>query len=189
MLPPDPRDPLEIRCPRCGGRATWEEPFAFVAPRDVAPEERERLVRWGNRLVREKFPSVIRWTKPERGQGHAYRQRGVVRCHACHAVVLHRLDWPEDALFRWSVRGVTLYAWDEEHARVLLDYIGATLRDPNRYGERYRKGCSGSPARRWTATRAKGSRGRSRRRCGPRPRDGAAAARRAARHGMTHQAG
>ena len=145
MLPPDPRDPLEIRCPRCGGRAMWEEPFAFVAPKDVGPEERERLVRWGNRLVREKFPSVIRWTRPERGQGHAYRQRGVVRCHACHAVMLHRLDWPEDALFRWSVRGVTLYAWDVEHARVLLDYIGSTLRDPNRYGERYRKGLQRLP--------------------------------------------
>jgi hypothetical protein len=145
MLPPNPHDSLEVRCPRCGGRAVWEEPFAFVDPRRVTEEERERLIPWSGYLVREKFPSVIRWTAPRRGQGHPYHQRGVVRCRACHAVVLHRLDWPEDALFRWGVRGVTLYAWDEEHARVLLHYVGSLLRDPNRYGERYRKGLQRLP--------------------------------------------
>ena len=147
MLPPDLRDyRLEIRCPRCGGRAVWEEPFAFVHPRDIAADERERLAPWGGRLVREKFPSVVRWMPPGKGQGWLHHHRGVARCGACHAVVLHELRWPEDAYFQWSVRGVTLYAWHEEHARVLLDYIGSTLRDPNRYGEGYRKGLQRLPA-------------------------------------------
>lgn len=138
---------LEIRCPRCGGRARWEEPFAFRDPKRVSVEERERMVPWGGWLVREKFPSMIRWRSPARGGGYRYNDRGVARCHACHAVLLHRLRWREDALFRWSVGGVTLYAWHEEHARVLLHYVGATLRDPFRYGGRYRMGLQRLPAR------------------------------------------
>ena len=146
MLPPDPNDDrVEIRCPRCGGRAMWEEPFAFSSRRKGAAEELERLVPWGGWLVREKFPSLIRWKAPARGQGYFYHQQGVVRCRACHLVSLHRLCWPEDAFFRWNVRGARLYALDEEHARVLLDYIGSRLRDPNRYGEWYRKGLQRLP--------------------------------------------
>ncbi len=136
---------LEIRCPRCGGRALWEEPFAFRSAKKVPEEERARMVRWGGWLVLEKFPSVIRWTPPRRGEGYWHHGLGVVRCWTCYAVVLHCLRWPEDALFQWRVRGVTLYAWNAEHARVLLHYIGATLRDPTLYGERYRKGLQRLP--------------------------------------------
>jgi hypothetical protein len=137
--------PLEIRCPRCGGRALWEEPFAFRSLKNVPEEDRARMVRWGGWLVLEKFPSIIRWTPPRHGAGYGFGQVGVVRCWTCYAVVLHRLRWPADALFQWSVRGVTLYACNAEHARVLLHYIGATLRDPHRYGERYRKGLQRLP--------------------------------------------
>jgi hypothetical protein len=145
MLSPIPFDYFEIRCPRCGGRAVWEEPFILVYPGEIPPEEREGLIPWGTRLVYEKFPSVIRWTPPPRGEGYQHHQRGVVRCMACHAVMVRRLEWPKDALFQWSVRGVTLYARDDEHARVLLHYIGSTLRDPNRYGEYYRYGLQRLP--------------------------------------------
>lgn len=147
MLPPDVRDyHLEIRCPRCEGRARWEEPFALLDPATAADGERDRLVPWGGWLIREKFPSVARWTAPARGQGYRHHAQGVSRCRACHAVVLHRLRWPGDAYFQWRVRGITLYAWHEEHARVLLHYAGASLRDPGRYGEGYRKSLQRLPA-------------------------------------------
>jgi hypothetical protein len=145
MLPPDIRDYyLDIRCPRCGGHARWEEPFAFLYRKHVTDEELPRLVPWGGWLIREKFPSVVRWTAPRHGYPHY--TAGVSRCHACHAVVSHRLQWLEDAYWRWRVRGRTLYAWNEEHARVLLDYIHARLRDPHRYGTRYRKHLQRLPA-------------------------------------------
>lgn len=149
MLPTNVHDyHLEIRCPRCGGRARWDEPFSFHNPKRVPAEERGRMVPWGGWLVREKFPSVIRWRRPLPGEGgYRYHGLGVVRCRACHAVRLHCLRWPQDALFQWSVRGVTLYAWNQEHARVLLHYIGSTLRDPNRYGSGYRKSLQRLPAR------------------------------------------
>lgn len=148
MLPPDIRDYyLDIRCPRCGGRARWEEPFAFVDRKRVPAEELPRLVQWGGWLIREKFPSVVRWKAPRPGEGgYAHYHEGVSRCSACHAVVLHRLHWREDAYWHWRVRGHTLYAWHEEHARVLLDYIRARLRDPFRYGSRYQKHLQRLPA-------------------------------------------
>ena len=147
MLPPNVRDyHLEIRCPRCGGRARWEEPFQFVRRHDVPEAEWDRLVAWGQQWVRETFPSVIRWTSPARGRGYRHYAQGVARCRACHAVVLHRLRWPGDAFFQWRVRGITLYAWHEEHARVLLHYVAASLRDPRRYGEGYRKSLQRLPA-------------------------------------------
>lgn len=147
MLPPNLRDyHLEIRCPRCGGRARWEEPFQFVRRHDVPEEEWDRLVAWGQRWVREKFPSLVRWKPLGRGHGWRHATLGVFRCGACHAVALHRLRWPADAFFQWRVRGMLLFAWDEAHARVLLHYVGATLRDPDRYGERYRKSLQRLPA-------------------------------------------
>ena len=147
MLPTNLHDyHLEIRCPRCAGRARWEEPFALLYGDQAGDEERARLKRWGPWLIREKFPSVVRWTPPPRGCGYHHRSLGVSRCFRCHAVAAHRLRWPEDAYFQWDARGIVLYAWHPEHARVLLDYLGARLRDPTRYGEPYRKGLQRLPA-------------------------------------------
>lgn len=143
MLPPNLRDyHLEIRCPRCAGRARWEEPFEIVDPaRGHVPggTGAQGFVRWGGWRIREKFPALLRWTEPRRGQGWAHYAQGVVRCAACHHVGLHRLRWPADAFFHWNVRGTPLWAWHAEHARVLHDYLAATLRDPFRYPQSYPK--------------------------------------------------
>lgn len=95
--------------------------------------------------MREKYPSLLRWKAPRgpwqyltTGQGRSsggYRlwNRGVVRCRECHLAAVHVLRWPGDAYFQWNVRGTRLWAWDANHARVLLHYIESTLRDPARY--------------------------------------------------------
>jgi hypothetical protein len=70
----------------------------------------------------------------------------VVRCSQCHLVALHRLRWPADAYFRWSVRGTPLWAWHAEHARVLLDYVAARVRDPFRYPAPYPRALQRLPA-------------------------------------------
>ena len=146
--------PLEVRCPRCGGRATFEEPFEFLLARQVDAGQAEGMHRWGGWLVREKFPSVVRWKAPRGSEqyltggcpgGYRLRHRGVVRCRACHFVGVHVLRWPADAFFHWNVRGTPLWAWDVEHARVLLEYIGSLQRDPFRHGA-YRRSLQKLPA-------------------------------------------
>ena len=83
--------------------------------------------------MREKFPSVVRWKPPRGVQGHRLGHVGVVRCPACHLVARHALRWPEDAFFQWQVRGERLWAWDAEHALVLLDYVRSSIREPGKY--------------------------------------------------------
>lgn len=149
MLPPNLRDyHLEIRCPRCGGRARWEEPFELTGMRDEinasAPGATTRS--WGPWRVREKFPSVVRWRAPRKGVGWAHYAQGVVRCSACHMVAEHRLRWPADAYFRWNVRGTVLWAWHAEHARVLHDHVAAKVRDPFRYPQPYPRSLQRLPA-------------------------------------------
>lgn len=136
---------LEIRCPRCGGRAAFDEPFQFIPTGASKDRPLGELKQWGGWYVREKYPSVLRW-KPPRGfgqylftgggrssGGYALRRRGVVRCRECHLVAVHVLSWPGDAYFQWNVRGTRLWALDANHARVLLHYIESTLRDPARH--------------------------------------------------------
>jgi hypothetical protein len=150
MLPTNLRDyHLDIRCPRCDGRARWEEPFEVMDPaRGRVPlgENADGFIRWGGWRIREKFPSLLRWKEPRRGQGWQHYAQGVVRCSACHLAALHRLRWPADAFFRWSVRGTPLWAWHAEHAAVLRDYVGAKVRDPFRYPQPYPRALMRLPA-------------------------------------------
>ena len=149
MLPPTLRDyHLDIRCPRCGERARWEEPFEIRGARDEVDASRQgaSTIQWGGWRVREKFPSLVPWRPPRRGEGWRHYADGVVRCGACHLVARHRLRWPEDAFFRWNVRGTPLWAWHAEHARVLHDYVAARVRDPFQYPQPYPRSLQRLPA-------------------------------------------
>lgn len=141
---------LDVRCPRCGSRATFDEPFEFLAARGTEDGGEAGWRRWGGWWVREKYPSVLRW-RPPRGShqflatgstghtgGHRLRHRGVVRCGHCHHVAEHLLRWPADAWFQWDVRGTRLWAWDAAHARALLHYVEGLRRDPGRHSEHRR---------------------------------------------------
>jgi len=152
---------LTVRCPRCGGRAGFDEPFDFLtgkSAKSLDPDDPRPVHRWDGWLVREKYPSVAPWRAPrgagrtlywggcpDGAGGYRMRHRGVVRCSACHFVGLHVLRWPADAFFQWPIRGTLLWAWDPEHARVLLHYVGALQRDPWRYPG-YRKDLQKMPA-------------------------------------------
>lgn len=134
---------LEVRCPRCAGRATFDKPFELLSERRTSAAEGEGMPRWGGFYVREKYPSVLRWRAPRGceqylstgagGGGYRLGRLGVVRCGACHHVAAHRLRWPDDAWFQWDVRGTRLWAWDEPHARVLLAYVESLRREPARH--------------------------------------------------------
>lgn len=151
---------IEVRCPRCGARAGFDEPFEFLAAKGAQAADGAALHRWGGWLVREKHPTLFPWRPPRSGRQHLWRgarperdpggyrlrHHGVVRCPACHLVAKHRLAWPADAFFRWGVRGQTLWALNEEHARVLLHYVESLLRDPRRYGGGYARALERLPA-------------------------------------------
>jgi hypothetical protein len=139
-----------VRCPRCGARTGFDEPFEFFAvkaAKALDADDPRPVHQWAGRMVREKYPSLISWRPPRgpeqslywggcstgRTGGYRLRHRGVVRCPACHFVGVHVLRWPADAFFQWSIRGTLLWAWGPEHARVLLHYLGALQRDPWRF--------------------------------------------------------
>ncbi len=141
-----PEAVLNVCCLRCGGRATFEEPFEFRCTPDADGADSRPVHRWGGWFVREKYPSVVRWKAPRGssqflqsggspGNEGAYRlrHRGVVRCGECRHVGAHVLCWARDAYFRWDIRGVRLWAWNADHARALLHFVSSTRRDPSRY--------------------------------------------------------
>jgi hypothetical protein len=135
-----------IRCPRCGGRAIFDEPFEFYAERKGVPDSKGRpIYRWGGWYVVEKYPAILPWAPPRgSGQflssrsgkdtgGYTPHEKGVVRCLRCHHVAVHALSWPNDAYYHWDIRGFTLWAWSREHDQILLEYLGGTERDPRKY--------------------------------------------------------
>src|SRR4051812_26037825 len=120
-------DETMVRCPKCGGRALLDDPFAFYSAKTVPAELAANAYKWGGRLVVEKYPSTIKWVEPPTGQGYPHR-RGVVRCLACHYLGAHDLSWPDDAYYKWDIRGHTLWACNREHAQVLLAFLGSKER-------------------------------------------------------------
>lgn len=129
--------PIEIRCPKCGKRAQFHEPFEFVSrPEDLRGRD---FHKWGGWMVIELFPSVYKWQPPKTssqylrggggtGGGYPVLEKGVFQCPACHGNGKHTLDWPHDAYWVWDIRGANLWAWSVDHARRILDYIGQTNR-------------------------------------------------------------
>lgn len=123
--------PLNVRCPRCGGKAEYDLPFdLYVAAKGQPPDEVRILHRWGGWLVAEKYPSVKRWSGATEGISES---DGVIKCGECHFVGEHRLRWPLDAYYQWEIRGNTLWAFNAEHARVLVEFLGGKERDVTRF--------------------------------------------------------
>lgn len=130
------RDPLDVLCPRCAGRATFREPFVFF----TQPPADRPTHRWGGWHVAERYPQLLPWQAPKGsssqylasgpgdGRGYPLLRRGVIECAACCELFIHDLEWPEDAWWQWSIRGRMLWAWDREHAEQILDYVRATDR-------------------------------------------------------------
>jgi len=86
-------------------------------------------------MVVELFPSVYRWKAPKtssqylrgggaEGGGYPVLHQGMAQCSGCHTNGKHTLNWANDAYWSWDIRGAVLWAWDTDHARRILDYIG-----------------------------------------------------------------
>jgi len=126
-----------VHCRKCGELATLDTPFEFYRAREGLPESETRPAhRWNGWLVVEKHPLIAKWVAPEDGQSYD-RPLGVVLCSSCYAKYAYEVSWPADAYFQWDIRGHILWAYNREHARVLLEFIGSKERDEMRY-PRYR---------------------------------------------------
>ncbi|MEA2574939.1 MAG: hypothetical protein QOH93_2237 [Chloroflexia bacterium] len=123
--------PLNVQCPRCGGKAEYDLPFdLYTAAQGEPPSEDRPLHRWGGWLVAEKYPSVKRWHAAAEGISES---DGIVKCSQCHLVAEYTLRWPHDAYYQWDIRGNTLWAFNLEHARVLGEFLGSKDRDVTRF--------------------------------------------------------
>jgi len=137
-------EPIDIKCPDCGGLAKFEEPFEFLSKKDVRPDEAKPTHKWGGWMVLERFPSQISWKAPSgssqylRGGGDTGKggypllTNGLVQCSYCHSNSKHKLNWPSDAYWQWEIRGELLWAWDKGHAKVILNFVKEKNR-PSRY--------------------------------------------------------
>jgi hypothetical protein len=125
---------VDIRCPRCAACAVFDTPFEFYLPNDILPEAEVRPThQWGQRLVIEKYPSVLKWLPPYEKWYEGWPKTGVVKCTNCHLVAAHELTWPDEAYYQWDIRGYRLWAWSQKHARILLAFLGNMERDPERF--------------------------------------------------------
>lgn len=125
--------PLNVRCPRCDARAEYDLPFdLFVAARGAPADEQRTLHRWGGWLLAEKYPAVRPW---DAAIDSISESDGVVKCSRCHFLARHTLKWPQDAFYRWEIRGNTLWAFNVEHARVLREFLAGKDRDITRHPE------------------------------------------------------
>lgn len=143
-------EPIDIRCPDCGGLAKFEEPFEFVLSSEFHPDDGRSAHQWGGWVVLERFPTQFHWKPPAgseqylRGGGDARRggypllTNGMVQCSRCYSDRKHRLNWPCDAYWQWGIRGEVLWAWGRKHANVILQYIKEANRGSQSvYGLRY----------------------------------------------------
>lgn len=116
---PNQKD-LTVRCPRCGKEADF---YKIGGTREVSGW----LVCYSCHL-REIYEVAWYWSlHPEQYAG----KTKIVR-------------WPEDAWFRWEIRGHLLWAYNRAHAQVLLDFLSAKERKEQNYGD-YRKGLERLP--------------------------------------------
>jgi hypothetical protein len=139
-------EPIDITCPRCGAVAAFHEPFEFVTTGAV-DDDRPRH-QWGGWTVIELFPSMFRWKAPGasahylrhgggQGGGYPVLTYGLLQCSSCHVAARHRLRWPDDAYWKWQIRGNVLWAWDRKHATAILRFVSAKIR-PARISPRLR---------------------------------------------------
>ena len=136
--------PIDIKCPDCADRARFQEPFEFLSRNDISPNETRPYHQWGGWTVVERFPSQINWKAPSgssqylRGGGssgaggYPLLTNGLVQCSNCHSNRKHKLSWPNDAYWQWDIRGEILWAWDKNHALIILSFVKETSR-PSRH--------------------------------------------------------
>lgn len=105
-----PEEPFDIICPKCGHRAVFRL-TAGVSPKHETPRYRE-------------------------GAWHAAGPEwGVCQCDRCVSRTDHLLQWPNDAYWRTSVRGLDLWGHTRAEVSAMIAYVTSAERDLTRFPE------------------------------------------------------
>ena len=128
---------LDIRCPVCGARALWDEPFRIVGVGAIGSVDPRRVHRWGKSYVIEQYPSILKWNPDVKRKCITYHQLGVMKCLNCHRVAAQKLHWPDDAFYHWDIRGTRLWAWNKAHALDILHFVESTERAADQFAYGY----------------------------------------------------
>ncbi len=59
--------------------------------------------------------------------------KGDISCLKCGIQSSRLIEWPIDAFWTFSVKGKTLWAWNLEHTKVLLDFLNSKERNQKEY--------------------------------------------------------
>ena len=115
---------VAVRCPRCRGLARFTSPYGFVDSPDPAIPA-DRLVKYSRGFAVILYPGEFPWRDPNNPYIHIRRGQvwGVLTCSRCAARLKHRLAWPSDAFFKFSVAGHTIWAWCREDLLRLNEVI------------------------------------------------------------------
>ena len=105
-----PTDPIDIVCPKCGKRATFQLSPAGQE-HATAPQYRDDA-----------------WHSAEPDWGSC-------QCDHCVSRFDHALQWPHDAFWRTSVRRYDLWAHNRAEIAALIQFIAAADRDLTYYPE------------------------------------------------------
>lgn len=56
-----------------------------------------------------------------------------ISCLSCGFTGVKMIQWPEDAFWKFNIRGRLLWAWSKEHSAEMLDYLRSSDREVFRY--------------------------------------------------------
>ncbi|RFA26609.1 hypothetical protein CAI21_16765 [Alkalilimnicola ehrlichii] len=155
---------VDVRCPSCSARATFE--FAEVVKirlkNDVPFFQKSKLFdyqlfqdscghRWHGAIFYAglhagsvaAIRSLPEGYTPENWAHSRYLYRshgldiGSVNCSSCGLIQKHDLDWPSDAFFSIQYKGQELWAFNQESAKDLRDFIADIARDIDDYKWRH----------------------------------------------------
>lgn len=147
---------VDIRCPECGGGATFEfararrirlkkdveffqrsKDFEYKRLRDSCG--RSVHVAFWFPALRGRSTAVLRelpegyspsdWDRPRYSCRTHGCDVGTAECGSCGLRRKHELDWPRDARYRVEYRGEVLWAWHRESASSLRDFIASDARE------------------------------------------------------------
>lgn len=123
---------VAIECPSCQREALFDGmPYEFVPERNWKKSGRSEVnFKFSGWHVVERYPSLVRWSpKKAINDTKQTKKHGVAKCSNCGYISESYLAWPENAYYKWDIRGTLLWAYNRQHAMALLKHIETGHRD------------------------------------------------------------
>lgn len=126
---------VAVVCPFCNREAMFDaQPYEFIPEREWKKSGRtEPNFKFSGWRVVERYPSLVRWSPQKAVNDTKQRKKhGVIKCSNCSNIREGYLAWPEDAYYKWDIRGKLLWANNRRHAVALMQHIESNHRGRGR---------------------------------------------------------